>query len=232
MVPPVAVRGLDGPAGGGAPGAAEHDLVGDALGDARPHPPRRHEQRDPRDGVPPRRTARRGHRRRDPRPDRSAAPDADRHLPRDGHRLSGARPGHRRPARPDPADAARPGRPRRGPGVVQPPDVPRPQEAGRLPPRGRRHPVGRRARAPDLRADRRAAPAPHRPPGGAAAAVGPRSRGPAQAPHILTGSIICATTASGVPAACPGAPQLGRHRGPSTRRLRRRQPRRPARDGP
>jgi uncharacterized protein (TIGR03083 family) len=36
---------------------------------------------------------------------------------------------------------------RRGPGVVQPPDVPRPQEAGRLPAGGRRHPVGRRAGA-------------------------------------------------------------------------------------
>ena len=40
---------------------------------------------------------------------------------------------------------ASPRRHRRGPGVVQPPDVPRPEEAGRLPARGRRRPVGRRA---------------------------------------------------------------------------------------
>ena len=29
---------LDGPAGGGAPGTAEHDLAGDAPRNARPHP--------------------------------------------------------------------------------------------------------------------------------------------------------------------------------------------------
>jgi hypothetical protein len=47
-------------------------------------------------------------------------------------------------------------------------------------------PVRRREEAPDLRADRRAAAAPHRPPGRAPAAVGSRSRRPAQAPHALT----------------------------------------------
>jgi uncharacterized protein (TIGR03083 family) len=84
------------------------------------------------------------------------------------------------------------------PGLGQPPDVPRPQEAGRLPAGGRRRPVGRRARAPDLRADRRAAAAPDRPPGRTAAAVRPGSRGPARAPHALTG-VINATAVTGAP---------------------------------
>ena len=66
----VAVRGLDGPAGGGAPGTAGHDLAGDAPRNAGLYPARRHEQRDPRDGLPSCRAALGGHHRPDPRPDR------------------------------------------------------------------------------------------------------------------------------------------------------------------
>ena len=65
----VAVRGLDGPAGG-APGTAGHDLAGDAPRNAGLYPARRHEQRDPRDGLPSCRAALGGHHRPDPRPDR------------------------------------------------------------------------------------------------------------------------------------------------------------------
>ena len=112
---------------------------------------------------------------------------AGRHFPRDGHRLPGARPGHRRPARPDPADATRPRRHRRGPDVVQPPDVPRPGKAGRLPAGGRRRPVGRRAGPGDLRAGRRAAPASDRPASRAARsyrAPEPRACASSSRPHL------------------------------------------------
>ena len=70
----VAVRGLDGPAGGGAPGTAGHDLAGDAPRNARHHPARQHEQRDPRDGLPSCRAALGGDYRPDPRPDRGIRP--------------------------------------------------------------------------------------------------------------------------------------------------------------
>jgi uncharacterized protein (TIGR03083 family) len=81
----------------------------------------------------------------------------------------------------------------------RPPDVPSPEKAGRVSPRGRRRTMGGRAGPGDLRADRRAAPAPHRPPGRVAAAIGPRSRGPAQARHALTGGVIYATAVTGAP---------------------------------
>ena len=79
-----------------------------------------------------------------------------------------------------------------------------------VPAGGRRRPVGRRAGARGLRADRRAAPAAHRPPGRIAAAVGSRSRGSGRAPHALTRAVTRAIAVIGAPRAPQGAPRPGR----------------------